>query len=156
MIRTEVFAIAPSATAAMLAQRWLGRRWFLFILPAGALVAGLADWRWLIVALVMVFVLWPMALFFVWIDAALRPEAVRSAQPHLVEFGPDGLRVVYEEREGYRTPPAEWHAWTAVAEVEECGKLLVHRMCDGRCVYVPLSCAEPGEWAQIRRWRDEA
>ena len=153
MIRTEVFAIAPSATAAVLARRWLGRRWLFFILPVVAcLIIGLTDWRWVLVALMTVFVLWPMALFFVWTDTALRPEAVRASQPHCLQFDESGFSIFYEQRDGYSNIPPEQYEWSKVTGCEDSGRYMTLGLRDGGFVRVPAGAVGAADWVQILRW----
>lgn len=154
MIRTPEFSIAPSATAALLARQWLGRRWLFFVVPvAAALVAGAIDWRWFVVALMMLFIIWPMALFFVWCNHALAPAAVRSSQPHAVEFGPDGLRVEYTPREGYRELAAESIPWREIRGVEHSRHTVVYTCADGRTVVVPAKILSAEQWRAVAAWR---
>lgn len=143
MIHTGEFTIAPSVTAAQLARRWLWKRWFLFVLPVGALlIMGLLDWRWLIVALMAVFILWPMALFFVWCGAALAPEAVRASRPHGIVFAERGFTIIYTPVEGYASIEPETVAWRDVADVEQDrGYIHIHTV-SGRIILVPVASVQ--------------
>lgn len=154
MIRTEPFAIAPSATAAFLARQWLGRRWLFWALPAvAALLAGLADVRYVVVALMIVFIAWPMALSFVWFGDALAPEAVRASHPHAVEFDEHGISVEYIEREGFATPAAEHVAWTDVRTVEHGKSYVCFGLHSGHRILVPAGAIAAQQWRQVAEWR---
>ena len=138
---TEEFAIAPSATAASLASQWRRERWFLFAIPVVAsAVAGFFDWRWLIVALIMVFIIWPMALFFVWISVALSPEAVRSSIPHTVGVDDEWMVITYAVREGYPTPEPERISRADILRVEQGKKHVAVYVAGGRIILLPPGC----------------
>ena len=154
MIRTAEFSIAPSATATLLARRWLVRRWLFFALPVGvALLAAGVEWRFALVALMMVFVAWPMALSFVWFGEALDPAAVRASQPHVVSFDERGIGVEYAEREGYVTPPPELTGWGDILATEHDSMRVCYTCRDGRCIVVPSALLEPHQWQQVEAWR---
>lgn len=151
MITTREFAIAPSATAAHLARQWLWRRWPLFVLPVAALlVASTADVRFALVALMVVFVVWPMALAFVWFGRALAPDAVRASCPHCLEFSASGLRIIYGEREGYPTPPAESVEAADVKAVDDRGKTIAIVLAGGRSIIVPADVLDADDWRRVK------
>lgn len=151
MIVTEEFSIAPSATAALLARQWLGRRWPFMVLPAAAaLVAGMADVRFLVVALMLVFLIWPMALCFVWFGRALDADAVQASRPHRVSFSPDGITVLYGERDGYPSPAARHVSRDEVVSVDDAGRYVVFRLAGGRQLPVPAAVLDASQWRQVR------
>ncbi|MBP3638554.1 MAG: YcxB family protein [Muribaculaceae bacterium] len=151
MISTDEFTVAPSATAARLARLWLWRRRFFLALPVAALaIAGMADWRFLVVALMVVFIIWPMALGFVWINAALAPDAVRASQPHRMEFTDDGIRTVYTPRDGYPPVAPQSVAWSDVKNITDDGRTVAIEMHDGRDISVPASLLTAAQWQQVR------
>ena len=154
MIRTSEFTIAPSATAAQLAQQWLWKRWFLFVVPVVVLlVMGLWDLRWLIVAMMVIFILWPLALFFVWCTTALAPDAVSASRPHSVIFGERGMTIEYAPEEGFRPIAPEFIAWKDVREIEQGGKYLSIITVSGRRILVPSGLIDNA--AEVMRLRME-
>lgn len=157
MISTDEFTVAPSATAARLARLWLWRRRFFLALPVAALaIAGMADWRFLVVALMVVFIIWPMALGFVWMNAALAPDAVRASQPHRMEFTADGIRTVYTPRDGYPPVAPQSVVWSDVKSLSDDGRNVVIEMHDGRGISVPASLLTAAQWQQVRAMRVSA
>lgn len=157
MISTDEFTVAPSATAARLARLWLWRRRFFLALPVAALaIAGMADWRFLVVALMVVFIIWPMALGFVWMNAALAPDAVRASQPHRMEFTADGIRTVYTPRDGYPPVAPQSVAWSDVKSITDDGRTVAIEMRDGRNISVPVSLLTAAQWQQVRAMRVSA
>lgn len=157
MISTDEFTVAPSATAARLARLWLWRRRFFLALPVAALaIAGMADWRFLVVALMVVFIIWPMALGFVWMNAALAPDAVRASQPHRMEFTDDGIRTVYTPRDGYPPVAPQSVVWSDVKSLSDDGRNVVIEMHDGRGISVPASLLTAAQWQEVRAMRVSA
>ncbi|MDE6498240.1 MAG: hypothetical protein K2L21_06230 [Muribaculaceae bacterium] len=150
MIRTSEFAIAPSVTAARLAQQWLWKRWFLFVVPVAVLlVMGLWDLQWLIVAMMAIFILWPMALFFVWCTTALAPDAVRSSRPHSVVFDERGLVLEYREEEGFSRLNPEIIEWKDVREIEHDGGYMRFVTVAGRSILLPDAAIGKSDMASV-------
>lgn len=58
------------------------------------MIAGMADWRWIIVALAAIFVLIPTVAMFVWFATISRSEVIRQIHPHRVLLLPEGTIVV--------------------------------------------------------------
>lgn len=151
MISTDEFTVAPSATAARLARLWLWRRRFFLALPVAVLaLAGMADWRFLVVALIVVFIIWPMALGFVWMNAALAPDAVRASQPHRMEFTADGIRTVYTTRDGYPPVAPQSVEWSDVKSITDDGRNVTIEMRDGHSVCIPASVLSAAQWQEVR------
>lgn len=113
------------------------------------LVMGIFDLRWLIVAMMYVFILWPFALFFVWCNAALTPEAVKASRPRCIVFDENGMSVEYTMVDGYATPAGEVIGWQSVEEVEQGSKYLVFRCAAGAPVRVPIGSIDNQQVAEI-------
>ncbi|MDE6269467.1 MAG: hypothetical protein K2M12_01265 [Muribaculaceae bacterium] len=151
MIRSSEFSIAASSTAGRLARQWLWRRWPFFVIPlAACLLAGLADVRWAIVAMMLVFIMWPMALCFVWFGGALSPDAVRASLPHAVEFSEEGIRTVYAERDGYPTPQPEFIPAAQIAGVEDTGRYVIVKPHTGSPVVILSTALDADSWRIVR------
>lgn len=155
MIRSAQFSIAASTIAARMARQWIGRRWLFFAIPvAMLLLAGYADLRFAIVALMLIFILWPMALSFVWFGRALSPASVKAAQPHTVVFSEYGLAVEYAVRDGYFTPPTEHVAMNLIAGIEDCGRYIIIKLRDADPVIVPAYALAAEDWCRVRKLLD--
>lgn len=91
------------------------------MVPAAALAVGLVtgDLRWGLVALMLLFVVAPMALLLVYFSYALRPEVARAVLPHRLVIEP-GRQVTIEYLAGEddgdtrRLPPDETVSWERV------------------------------------------
>ncbi|MCM1504236.1 MAG: hypothetical protein NC127_03460 [Muribaculum sp.] len=100
---TETHKIAPSAYARHLMRIWTVRHWWLVaVLPAIALtLVFVIDWRFLFVAVILVFLVIPHIMVTVYYYHAMSPKAAMSILPHRVIFESDALRIVYDtEPEG--------------------------------------------------------
>ncbi len=96
MIETEVYKIGAGhygrRVAAKLASRW----WLPLGLPIAALlVAGAWDWRWWIVGLAVILVIYPGLLMLAYYYYALSPEAVRAILPQKAVFDENDMTIVY-------------------------------------------------------------
>jgi len=154
LIRTPEFAIAPSVIAAILARQWLGRRWLFFVFPVlAALVAGLFDLRMFIVAFILLLLVWPMALSFVWFSHALEPEAVRSSLPHVLEFDEYGINIVCTASDEHSVPQPERILWPDITSATQGRGHIIYKCTGGRHVVVPVSSLDISEWQHIYGWR---
>lgn len=88
-ISTVRFALAPTVLARRDFSRIASRWWWCAALPLLVCLALAAtDWRWLVVALALIFVLIPTAAMFAWFAIASRPSVVNEIYPHTVTFTP--------------------------------------------------------------------
>ena len=77
---------------------WTRAHWWLVTVPpAVALVLAIAvDWKFLFVAVILVFIVIPHIMVTVYYYHALSPESAMSILPHRIVFEPDALRIIYE------------------------------------------------------------
>lgn len=95
---TDSFKISPSAYARHLMRMWTRAHWWIVTVPpAIALVLAIAvDWKFLFVAVILVFIVIPHIMVTVYYYHALSPESAMSILPHRIVFEPDALRIIYE------------------------------------------------------------
>lgn len=92
---TGIFTVRPSRLARRDISRIVNRYWWCAAFPVAALlIAGIADWRWIIVALAVIFLLIPTAAMFAWFTIISRTAVVRQIHPHRVLLFPEGTIVV--------------------------------------------------------------
>lgn len=107
LMTTEIYRLKPSAYVRQIMARWLGRYWLALLLPvASALVLGVtADVRFFFVALMLLFLIAPFALFHVYFNYALKPEAAACSGWQRLELDDDGtLRTVRATAPGSEHP----------------------------------------------------
>lgn len=81
------FTLAPTLLARRDLTRIASRYWWCpAIAVAACLTAGLSDWRWIVVALTLIFVLIPTAAMFAWFAILSRPDVVSEIHPHTVSL----------------------------------------------------------------------
>jgi len=139
---TEPFRTTSGDYFAVLLSEWLPRYgWTLFI-PILA-TAGFGclrhDERWLIVALMLVFIVAPMVMSFLYTYYMLAPEARRAVLYKRVEIAHGRyLRLIYEH--------------PAAADNEQ-GKDTPQNLTENRCDYAPLPPAETIAWSDVSHIR---
>jgi|GEM_PF-3773559 len=94
-VTTSRFHVAPSLHARSDMARIAQKYCLVAALPLVALFfAGMADWRWWVVALAFVFLIVPLIAMFAWISVLGRRDAVLDMYPHEVSLAPSGtIRV---------------------------------------------------------------
>jgi len=99
--------------------------WWLVLPPVACLVAGLLlhDIRWVLVALIVSFLILPMAMIFVYFNYALSPKVARGILPrHFIIDKGKSVTIVYDEwpeKEDYNPPNDEVIAWDDVLELKQ-------------------------------------
>lgn len=86
-VATAPFRIAPSAYASVVVRQWLRRWWWLVALPPAAsltVAAVSGDVRYLLLAFVLICLVAPLALLFVYYYYALDPRASINLPLHTV------------------------------------------------------------------------
>ena len=121
----------PDTYSRRLALIWLGRNWWLIVLPVAAcLIVGMHDWRWLVVAFALLLIVWPGILMIVYFNHALTPEARKAILDKKVVENPDGsLSVTYLPSADPDTPAPPEPEHIPVSEirrVEYTGKSTIY------------------------------
>lgn len=97
---TKTFTTTSGEYLTTLLSLWLPRYWWLPVIPPAFLAglgAGLHDWRFMLTALMLVFIVIPMGLSFLYTYYLLTPEARHAIIPKKVEIVKGtGLRLIYE------------------------------------------------------------
>lgn len=118
-IATDVFTGTPSGYVRRVGLALLARWWWAWLLPVAACcVAATVEAVWIFVALMLVCLLYPGLVMFIYMNYALSPEARRTLLPHTVTLAPDGLTVNYHDD---RNTPPETFTREDITSVE-CGR----------------------------------
>ncbi len=99
-VMTEVFTTTSGQYLAALLGLWLPRYWWSAVLPPAifaVLGACLDDWRFYLVALMLVFIVIPMGMSFLYTYYLLTPEARRAILPKRVEIAPGKCITLHYE-----------------------------------------------------------
>lgn len=95
---SDSFSIEPRRYVATVASRYLWRYGWLGIPPIAAVLAlALTDIRFVYVALMLLFVAYPMMLMLIYYSYAFKPQAIKATLAHHIEYDEEGIKVVYDE-----------------------------------------------------------
>lgn len=141
---TAIYSLKPSVYTRAVMGRWLGRYFLLLSLPVlAAAIAGAWRVEMLVVALMLVLLVYPFALFNVYFRYALTPKAAFGVIPHRVAVDPAGnLSVEYSPDEDHpRAMETERIAAGDILSVGQsrgCVAVVYGRGC-GDMLLIPLS-----------------
>ncbi len=95
---TESFRVLPSRYARHLMQMWTARHWWIIAVPPiiALTLALTVDWRFLFVAVILVFLVIPHIMVTVYYYHAMSPRSAMSILPHRVVFEDSALRIKYD------------------------------------------------------------
>ncbi len=98
------YKVSPTAYMAAIARSLVARRWWLGLVPAALIAYGVAaDWRWAVVGLIFIFIIYPMAMGFTILRYATLPQlAARTSATQAVIDG-DSIRL-YRHDDNSDTP----------------------------------------------------
>lgn len=88
---TETFSIAASRYLPHVAARLFWRYWWVLTLPAALICYGLAaDWRWAVVGLILLMIVYPMVNTLAVLRYATSDKVLRRSATAQVRFGAGG------------------------------------------------------------------
>ena len=159
MAKSAVFRSEPRSYMRSLAFAWLAKRWAWFVIPLLAVIIwSFYDLRAVYVGLMLVFILFPMAMSFVWFNYAFSPQSRMAISPKTVECSEDGLSVEYLPiAEGVEPLQPQSIKWNKVKSVERgSGRIVLHLgdRLDDR-LEIPVNAFEVEAWAEINRFLPE-
>lgn len=118
-IATGIFTGTPSGYVRRVGMAMLARRWWAWLLPVVACcVAAVWEAVWIFVALMLVCLLYPGLVMFIYMNYALSPQARRTLLPHDVILTDDGITVRYHDER--KTAPESFSRKDIVSA--ECGR----------------------------------
>lgn len=118
-IHISTYAVATGKYLVAIANYVLGRLWWLFIVPFACFVTGIFDWRWAVVGLIILMLVYPAALTTALLTDALRPEIVRRAASRRAEFTDDGLITIFKESKINDNPDEITFEAVETAQIEQ-------------------------------------
>lgn len=143
---SRIFRIAPSVYLKHMLAGPAGRKTIIIptiliaVCVATAILAS--DWRFLIIALMLVFIAVPMVMALVYFSITLSPEATRSTLPHSVELCRDGsIKIVYadsDDNSNKSSVAGEAISPEEIISFRFSDEYLVYRLASGRLLIIPL------------------
>lgn len=130
---TAPFRTTSSDYLKCLAALWLPRNiWWMALPLAGFITAGIAlsDVRFMIIALVILFIIAPMVMSFLYIYYMLTPEARRTVLTKTVEIDPGKrLTLTYQpesDDDERPLPEPEVIEWSEIKSTVRAGRFLMY------------------------------
>jgi len=101
---------------------WLARYGWILIIPFGFCgCMAFYRWEWIIVGLVLLLLIYPFILSFIYFKYGLSPESRRAIQPRRLTIADDGITIEYfgthTDNEGHTTYDLERKEKTNYSEV---------------------------------------
>ncbi|MCM1028694.1 MAG: hypothetical protein NC342_05780 [Pseudoflavonifractor sp.] len=120
-----------------------------------AISISLADLRWTLVAMMMIFIALPMAMTLVYLSLSLSPEATLSTLPHTVEFTESGDIVIEylddkevdsqpNSNDNNRSVRKEIISSTEIEDTRLTSPLIILTLKSSRMIIVPIHALPPG------------
>lgn len=143
---SRLFRIAPGVYLKHLLAGPAGKKAIIIpaLLVAGCVAAAIAtsDWRFILVALMLVFIAVPMVMALIYFSITLSPEATRSTLLHSVELCSDGsIMIAYADHDDTsRKAPVADEAISPeeIISFRFSDEYLVYRLVSGRLLIIPL------------------
>lgn len=132
MATSAIFRSEPRSYMRGLALAWLSGHWAWFAIPLAAVAVWCVyDVRAVYVGLILIFILFPMALSFVWFNYAFSLQSRRAISPKTVSFTEQGFEVRYVAiAEGVEPLTPQTVGWGDIRSVEQGPKRLVLKLGD--------------------------
>lgn len=97
-VTTAPFTSTPNGYVRRVAVMWICRWWWAVLLPVAACgVAAFREPMWIFVALMIVCLLYPALIAFIYFNYALTPEARKTVIPHTVTVSDKGVKLSFPE-----------------------------------------------------------
>lgn len=136
----EVFTPGAAAYVRLAMPIWLGRHWWLLLLPAALAVA--AAW-WpvcLFVMLMVALLLYPSVLMMVYLGYATSRRALTWVYPRTVSFDDAGIAIHYHAGEKFKQIPPDYKLdWESIRRANLSGKTAVAYLKSSPYDIIPLS-----------------
>lgn len=141
---TSVFKITPAQYVRVSLGIWLGKSGWLFLLPPLVIAfIGLYDWRFFIVALALICIVYPGALMLVYYNYALRTEAAFATIPHRVVLSSSGIDIDYfPADETVKCPPSRHIPLSDIKSAEDTGSSVTITLKSGKYDFILIPIAE--------------
>lgn len=93
---TKPYKVAPGKYLGAIALKWLGRLWWLLLIPLSLFIAGLFDWRFAAIGLIVLMIAYPFALATALMGDAMRPEVIRRASSRRAHISSESITIFKE------------------------------------------------------------
>ncbi|MDE6333926.1 MAG: hypothetical protein K2L77_04680 [Muribaculaceae bacterium] len=144
------YKVPPSAYMAAITRSLIARRWWLGLAPAALMAYGAAaDWRWAVVALILIFIVYPMAMSFTILRYATLPQLAAHASATQAVI--DGDIIKLYRHDGDDDSPATCIAEAGIVSATAANGML--RIKTGPCrqdlILIPAECVPAADFTAI-------
>lgn len=135
---------------AAITRSLIARRWWLGLAPAALMAYGAAaDWRWAVVALILIFIVYPMAMSFTILRYATLPQLAAHASATQAVI--DGDIIKLYRHDGDDDSPATCIAEAGIVSATAANGML--RIKTGPCrqdlILIPAECVPAADFTAI-------
>lgn len=144
---TESFRLTPTAYLRIHASALLPKLVAFLTIPfVAGLIASLWDIRWALVSLILLFIVYPMVVAYIYFSLLFTVDARKALSPKHVSIRPGKfIHVVYESAcEENKPLPPDKLEWDAVGIIAiRAGHLLISTRSSNDTITIPLECFPP-------------
>ena len=119
MVKLKDFSVSNSKYCYLLMREYFLVNWWIYCIPLIAcILAGLFDFRFILVALMIMFILIPMALYFVYVTYGLLPENRYSIMKKNAIVNEKGIELHLSEEYVKNTNKHIFISWTTIEKIK--------------------------------------
>lgn len=149
------FKSIPQRYIHKLATEWVARHWLVLIAPiTAAIIWAIMDVKAIYVVLILVFIVYPLAITFVWFNYALSPRSIKAITEKQVTVVDEGLKIDYlPAREDAPAIRSDFIAWRDVLSAEftpDSIDLILGSKLDDR-INLPVDSFSDAAWSVIMK-----
>ena len=120
-LQTEIYNTPPSAYIKEIMLRWFARNiwWFVALFGICLILSYTVDTAFLLVGCMMIFIIIPMVMTFVYFTYGLRPQSGKWFLPRQLNVSDSGLNIHYEPDERFKMlPPDEFLPFDKISSIK--------------------------------------
>lgn len=139
MFTIRDFKVESGVYLRLLSKMYFARNWWWYLLPllvCGACGWAMSDARWLIVALMVAFVMYPMLLALIYINYAFIAEARWNVMEKTAVVDDEGIRLTFTHE---RMKP-HLIAWRDISHVERDARHIYFHLRTRKYTFLILPC----------------
>lgn len=156
MVTSAIFRSDPRSYMRSLAFAWLSEHWAWFLIPfASVAVWCVYDVRAVYVGLILIYIIFLMALSFVWFNYAFSLQSQRAITHKTVTFTERGIDVRYVAlAEGVEPMTPQSVEWGDIRSVEQGSRRLILKLGDrlDDRLEIPYDAFENEVWTEFLKF----
>lgn len=138
MVNIRPFKIDSGAYAGILVKQYLAKMWWIYSLPAVIfIILGVNDIRFLLLALIYVFLVTPMIMAFALTMYGLVHESKYSILRKSVVADADGMEFTFIDNDGNVTEKSRIE-WSKIKHIHPTNKYLIFPLKKGRFRFIAI------------------